>query len=348
MKTEVAQFKRRQGHRAKKARGSKAEIATYFLLIKLASLIPYRVGVWIIREMSRSWLLQRTLFRQPVRRLERFMAVVAEPLDQNRAVERHLVGKAFKWLYIWRLLMVGRADWSSLREWFVVTGLEELERAHATGRGVILVNSHFGGGRFVPLVLARRMGLELLSLEAGDKFDGLGVKLPDSVQVIPLRNSFLARVVFQAEKALKKGKVVHLAADGRRGDSGFVLTFHGRQRHFAAGFAELAVNTGAVVLPVFAPFDEEGRVNIEFLEPLDSGSESMAHSERVESLVRQYARLLEQRWSQDPGNVRPRLAGKFLSLPVDQAMGSAAVPNGPRMHFECTSQAEHALGQEQT
>ena len=44
-------------------------------------------------------------------------------------------------------------------------------------------------------------------------------------------------------------------------------------------------------------------VAYKFLDPLDSGSESMGHSERVESLVRQYARLLEQRWSQDPGNV---------------------------------------------
>jgi hypothetical protein len=65
-------------------------------------------------------------------------------------------------------------------------------------------------------------------------------------------------------------------------------------------------------------------VNIEFLEPLDSGSESMAHSERVESLVRQYARLLEQRWSQDPGNVHQRTREKFLRLPVDPALGSAA------------------------
>src|SRR5437667_4721616 len=116
MKTEVAQFKRRQGHRTKKPPGSKVEIEPYFLLMKLASLVPYRVGVWIIRQMSRSWLLQRTLFRRPVQRLERFVDVVAQPLDQNHAVQRHLTGKAFKWLYIWRLTMAGRADWSSLRQ----------------------------------------------------------------------------------------------------------------------------------------------------------------------------------------------------------------------------------------
>ena len=92
---------------------------------------------------------------------------------------------------------------------------------------------------------------------------------------------------------------------------------------FAAGFAELAVRTGAVALPVFASFDEEGRVDIEFLEPLDSGIESMVHSEQIETLVRQYARLLELRWSQDPGNVRQRIAGKFLTLPVDQALEGA-------------------------
>src|SRR5437870_11841779 len=168
------------------------------------------------------------------------------------------------------------------------------------------------------------MGIEVVSLESVNRFDMFGVKRPDSVQVIPLRNSFLARVVVQAEKALKRGKVVHLAADGPKGESGFILTFLGRQRHFAAGFAELAVKTGAVVVPVFAPFDEHGRVNIQILEALDGGSESMAHSERVELLVRQYARLLEQRWSQDPGNVHQRTRDKFLRLPVDQAFGNAA------------------------
>jgi lauroyl/myristoyl acyltransferase len=272
------------------------------LLIKVASLVPYRVGVWTMWQMSRSWLLQRTLFRRHMQRLEPILALASQPIDHKSAVRRHFLGKGSKWLYRLRLSMAGRADWQSLREWVRVTDLDKLERARATGRGVILVNSHFGGGRFVSLVLAR-MGMELLSLERVNSFEKLGVKLPDNLQVIRLSHSFLARAVFQAEKALKQGKVVHLAADGNQGQSGVVVTFHGRQRRFTAGFAELAVNTGAVVLPVFAPFDEEGRVNIEFLEPLDNGSESMGHSERVESLVKQYVRLLEQRWSEDPGNV---------------------------------------------
>ena len=45
MKTEVAQLKWRQGHRTKKARGSKAQFDPYVLLMKLASRVPYHVGV---------------------------------------------------------------------------------------------------------------------------------------------------------------------------------------------------------------------------------------------------------------------------------------------------------------
>jgi KDO2-lipid IV(A) lauroyltransferase len=278
------------------------EGGTNSLLIRLASLVPYRFGVWVIRRMSCSSLLQRTLFRRHLRHLQSILALAEEPIDHNRAVRRHLMGKGRKWIYGWRLSMAGRADWWTLKEWFPVTGLAKLDRACATGRGVILVNSHFGGGRFVPLVLAR-MGTQMLSLEATNKFKNLGVEFPDNVQVIRLKDSFLARAVFQAEKALKRGKVLHLAADGLTGKSRIAVTFLGRQGHFTAGFAELAVKTESVVLPVFAPFDDEGRVNIEFLEPLDTGTQEMGHSERVESLVRQYARLLEERWSQDPGNV---------------------------------------------
>jgi lauroyl/myristoyl acyltransferase len=319
VQAETSQCGRRQGRRRK-------------LLIRLAGLVPYPVGVWILGQMSRSWLLQQTLFRRSVRRLEPILALAAQPIDHSHAARRHCMAKGYKWLYRWRLSMAGRADWPSLHQWFPVMGLDSVERAHASGRGVILVNSHFGGGRFVPLVLAR-MGMELLSLERVNTFEKLGVKLPDGLQVIRLRHSFLARVVLEAQKALKQGRILHLAADGFAGHSGFVLTFHGRRRRFAAAFAELAVNTGAFVLPVFAPFDEEGRVNIEFLEPLDSGTESMAHGERVESLVRQYVRLLERRWSQDPGNVIQGHVEQFLRLPMDQALGSAVI----------TEEATHAF-----
>jgi len=206
--------------------------------------------------------------------------------------------------------------------WLTIDGFERVRLLNAEGRKIVIINSHYGAFQCVPLLLSR-LGLRLGSIECADIFAVLKLRRPEGLTVIPTAGEFLARPALRAKRILDSERLLCIAADGYNGTSGFTLDFHGRRRFFASGFAELAVDGGAVVIPIMAPVDDIGRVRIEFLDPLD-GDASPERRQRVESLIRQYAGLLEERWSEDPGNIF-NLA-KFVSLPLAGAGGG----NGKR------------------
>lgn len=264
--------------------------------------IPYPVGMRLLARVYDLPLPHRWLFRTSLEELRRARAGAARTVERKQEERRHLFFAAF---HTWWLRRAGRSRWDEIRPWFPMTGLDRLERALGTGKGVILLNAHFGGGRLVPLILVH-LGFEILSIEYRDRMSELGATVDrERLTVIPLRDAFMARVAMQAVRRLRAGKIVHLAGDGfdTTAIDAIRQDFLGRRRRFTKGFAEMAVETGAAVLPLFAPFDDRGRVQIEILEPLDPGSEAVERNRRIEGMVRQYVQLLEERWKTDFGNV---------------------------------------------
>jgi KDO2-lipid IV(A) lauroyltransferase len=240
-------------------------------------------------------------------------------MDLGTALRRHLFANGvFRWQYEWRVVAAGLGPWEALREWFTIAGLDKVEQALKSGRGVILANIHFGAARQVVGVLAH-LGFAVLSLEADNLHEAWGTKHPRGLSIVPLKNTFHARAVYEAQKVLQQGGLLHLATDGYSGQHGIDLGFLGRKRFVATTFAELALTTGATVLPVVAPIDEEGRARIEFLDPLDCGNESMDRNQRIEQMARNCLALVAARWSTDIGNVMSVSLKKYLNLPVDAA-----------------------------
>jgi hypothetical protein len=189
---------------------------------------------------------------------------------------------------------------------------------------LILLSSHFGGGSLVPPLLASWFGLEFTSLHAQDGFARIGVAPPKGFTALELRGSFLPRVLLDCMRKLQRGETIHLAADGYIGKSAQDYAFCGKIRPFNLGFAEMAVASGAIVVPVFAPFLEDGRLEIEFLEPLPPGPDTLDRTQRVEWLVQAYVRLLEDRWATDPGNI---LAGHLRRYSrLDRTPGRDSAP----------------------
>ncbi len=275
--------------------------------------IPYSLGMRVLARLYDMPLLYRGLFRKSLEDIEQARAGVVRTTEQEREDRRHLFSTAF---HVWWVRRAGRSRWDEIRPWFPMTGVEHLEKALAVGRGVVLVNAHFGGGRLVPLVLVRS-GFEVLTIEYRHILSEVGADVDlDRLTVIELRKTFKARAAIQAVRRLREGKIVHLAGDGfdTTAVDAVRLEFFGRKRLFANGFAEMAMETGAAVLPLFAPFDDRGRVHVEILEPLDPGNQALDRNQRIDGMVRQYARLLEQRWQSDFGNVNRFFLKQFLVL----------------------------------
>ena len=113
------------------------------------------------------------------------------------------------------------------------------------------------------------------------------------------------RPALQACAYLQKGGLVGVVADGFQGAAGTEMTFLGTRRHFHAGFAELAVRTGAKVVPVSARLSADGAIAIHFFPPLKDEME-MPREDRIALLRMQFVARVEEEWRHAPGSVLRR------------------------------------------
>ena len=102
-----------------------------------------------------------------------------------------------------------------------------------------------------------------------------------------------AKVVY-ARELLTQGGIVQVTGDGAMGRRGVTMPVYGRPWLFRSGGAELALDTGAVLLPVFNTLARSGHIAVEFLAPLTS--HRAGRPQQIEDLTRQYAALLVARW----------------------------------------------------
>ncbi len=287
------------------------------LLISLGTIIPYRyVSAMLSWFCRQRWLID-ILMPGRVALIRELIVTTGNEECTDEIIQQSMVSNL---LGTWRLLAISRLPKDEHSRWVTFKNQENLTDNYDTEHGLIIVNSHFGLTRYVPMLLSK-LGYDTHSLEASNLVARL--KMPDAraVNVIEVggpRKSRL-RQAYLANKALQSGSLLHLAADGFYGDSGMVLPFLGKARRYASGFADLAVRSGAKVVPVFASVAIDGVVTIEFMTPLDAGNESTPAKERIDNLIRQYAGIIEQRWHDNLGDIRWVHLGHFKRLSNDSA-----------------------------
>ncbi len=294
----------------------------------LLAVLPVRAGMQLVQWLAVLYVRVPWLARRHRRALALTQEFAGRPVDERAQLHRRLLANTpHAVLYTWRRLAIGRPQGRRARDWVEFHGLDRLEAARNAERGLILLSSHFGGGSLVPPILAGWLGLEFTSLHGRDGYGFVGIAPPQGFEAVELRNSFLPRVLLDCMRKLQRGETVHLAADGYIGKSGRELEFCGRRRFFNQGFPEMAEASGAVILPVFAPFREDGRLRIEFLEPLNPGPGGLDRAERAMRLLDAYVRILEHRWASDPGNILAGHLNRFSRLepavPERQPVGSS-------------------------
>lgn len=185
-----------------------------------------------------------------------------------------------------------------------IEGIEILDKAKAQGRGVILVGVH---SRLTAWVSLRTLS----QLAIG----GLLGKLPGADAALENKRIALhARQLELAQQILQQGGVINLAPDGGEGGSAIqIFEFHDIQRGFQTGFAELALMTGACVIPVLGEMIPGKPVTLRLLPPLDVGDASMNHELRVSHIMSQYVARLDQLWRTMPWMVDFRIMKPYLS-----------------------------------
>jgi lauroyl/myristoyl acyltransferase len=191
-----------------------------------------------------------------------------------------------------------------------VVGWEHFERCRRDGPGVILLPVHGHFSRLFQPYLRHR-GHD--GLEVGltnNELKAKGLRTPAT------KRFELARQMHAARNLLARTGMVFNVPDARENlDNARSVEFFGRQRPLATGFAELALKTGAYVVPIAYRFSPRGFFVLEFEAPFHVLGAQSTHDERVDSLVGQYARFLRDEWRRYLWNIQWKQLKYYCTLP---------------------------------
>jgi KDO2-lipid IV(A) lauroyltransferase len=175
-----------------------------------------------------------------------------------------------------------------------IVGKENLDKALARGRGIILVSAHFGN---FPLMLCR------LSVE-GYRVGGIIRHMRDEraeKMFLAARNKFNIKTIYSQPRdvcinktleALRNNELVFIPLDQNFGTGGVFVDFFGRKAATATGPIVLAQRTKAAVLPCFIVRQKDDRHKIIF-EPAMEFEEGQTPRETVLINVQKLTRIIE-------------------------------------------------------
>lgn len=264
--------------------------------------------------------LRRLFFRSREKVVRRYLDAVGSGADAEEVLCQSLVSGKF---VAWRLTAISRADDECVDKWLEIDGIEHIEDNYRRNNRLIVLNSHYGFPRMVPQLLSR-MGYEIQSIAARAFYDGLDLPEWKRISVQQLRESqFFAKDIFVALKAIKTGKIFHTLGDGVYGKAAIELPLLGRTRSFLKSYANLALSSGADVIPVFTHIELSGHIKVKFYPPLDKGNEDMVPEDRVSLMIQQYVSLLSEEYRRDPGSIHLKHMSRFLGYPPSEKNGDS-------------------------
>jgi lauroyl/myristoyl acyltransferase len=280
-------------------------------MLALSNTMPFPLGARFYRRWLSLSRVQKRFHGHVQRALHPLFRICPpEEGDHAKALTANLM---LTELRLWRLHFLETASDKQFAHWFPITGMEKLENALSSERGVILACAHHGEARGTTRWLARK-GYACCSLEVKNLFKLLGFPETDLINVISLHGDNEQAALEEAQNELKEGKALVLAPDAYRGSSGVEMTFLGRRRHFTTTFASLAIGTDALVMPLSSVVDAEGRTHIHLHDPFDEGRVMKEEAERIHHYIEQYVRFLESLWTSHPGNVLVHHARTYFRL----------------------------------
>lgn len=194
-------------------------------------------------------------------------------------------------------------------------GKENFDRAHNTGRGVILFSGHFGGWEVLNFILPA----------FGHKTHILVRRLDNPLveKYIDARRTKFGNVTLGKKDAprkmyrlLKNGEALGMMADlNAQLHDGVFVDFFGVPASTTTSIAKLALKTDAIILPAFSVWEKEKGKYVVYIEPpikyektgdgkKDVLSVTKKVTEKMEKLVRKYPE--QWLWVHKRWNTRPK------------------------------------------
>jgi lauroyl/myristoyl acyltransferase len=257
----------------------------------------YRVYARWLKFLCAQSCVQKDIWPEQVRFLHHFATAFGmAPADVPEFITLSLLGRVWR---TWSSRDLASGTPELLTELTQVKGWGRFEHYLREGKGVILLPVH---GQFARLFqqYLRHRGHEGLKLgQPSDKLEQKGAQTPAAKKLE------LARQMHAAKHRLSRGGIVFNLPDAPQNlDNARTVEFFGRERPLATGFAELALLTGARVLPVAYRFSPRGFFVMELGAPFRVPEPESSDAYRVDALVAQYADFLRREWRSYPWNIQ--------------------------------------------
>ncbi|GAA3746318.1 phosphatidylinositol mannoside acyltransferase [Salinactinospora qingdaonensis] len=272
--------------------------AAYTLGWALVRRLPERLGRHAFAGIAdAAWRRRTSGVGQLEANLERLMAAPVGH-DQLRALSRAGMRSYLRyWYEMFRLPALSSAQ---LHDSVRAVGVERVEQAVASGRGVVAALPHMGNwdlagawitARGIPLTtVAQRLRPERLF----DRFVAFRSSL--GMEVLPLTGA--ANPFGTLARRLRSGRLVCLLADRDITESGVGVTFFGESARMPGGPALLAQRTGAALLPVSLHY--EGRhmvIRVHEEIPVPAAGDTAA---KTRAMTQELAHVFEAEISEHP------------------------------------------------
>ena len=267
----------------------------YRLLGAIVPLIPPRLGYALFGWIGARFFDWFADAREPLRDNLRHVMPGDAPTEIDR-VARNILRNHLKNYYdFFRSTRLTGEDIAKLVQ---VNGFDNLERARERGRGVIFVTAHFGNLDIVGQTFAIR-GYRVTTPAEHVKPEILyqrivATRAPKGLTIIPVDGPLLSLV-----RALKKNEIVGLASDLDVTRSGIVVDFFGAPARLPAGHVQLALRTGAAILPAFSLRLPDNTFAAYAEPPIDLSNTGDFETD-VRAGVEQVARVMEKWIGQHP------------------------------------------------
>lgn len=263
-----------------------------------------RICAWLCGV---SWFQQR-FFQTEVDLIHQFLETAnLRDVAPDIVIRRVLMSAAWQHLGFLDILLQISPSGFPLHRIVCTHGLHHFSVAREHHSGILCVLVHCPFGTMIEPYLLQQ-GISPVS--AVRAFSG-PVANPDPF--------IYGRMLVQAKRVLKAQGVVYMAPDGYFGGQGLSVSFFGRQRCFRYGMAELAIQTGATVLPAVIDLDMRGTLHVSFHSQLTPPAESGRTAMR--DLTEQYIAFLSDTWRSRPSTpqlmqMRLHLAAPFTNPSV--------------------------------
>lgn len=205
-----------------------------------------------------------------------------------------------------------------------VNGFDHLREAYQQGNGVILLSYHGIVTRLATVFVEKWLGCEPVPVVSprvslrweSERFERNLRQENQRLSIEKEQARHGAYALLRGYRYLNQGQIVRAYVDNgfsSRGD--YPISVCGRQYQARTGWADLAIQTGAAVIPVISTLQKEGTVEVNFLPSFSWDQNGPNKFDQTAQLMQQFADFLSGAFRHHPESLRWKIMENHYTYP---------------------------------